>query len=305
MLSPAGTGELRIVAVGEILWDLLPTGRYLGGAPFNFTVHAARLGHRAKLVSAVGDDEPGRAAVNEMRALGAAVEWISTMPGLKTGTVTITVNEKGEPVYTIHHPAAYDCIRFEIEKQSTLVMFQPHWVYFGTLQPHSDLDGPGATLRHILRAAPSALRFYDVNLRPDSWDGPLVLQLLELADVVKLNIDEMRVLAGLAGLPGESVESFCRDCARRFSLQAICVTRGEAGCSVLVGERYTEAPGFSVKVADTVGAGDAFAAAFLHGFAGGWPAERIAEFANRAGALVASRPGGTPRWTVEDALALP
>ncbi len=298
------SSQLRVAAVGEILWDLLDTGRYLGGAPFNFTAHAARLGHLAPLVSAVGDDELGCAALDGMCALGVGSKFVSTNAVLKTGTVTVSLSADGQPAYTIHHPVAYDRIRFGADEHAAMAAFQPDWIYFGTLQPHSDLDGPCATLLRVLQAAPTALRFYDVNLRPASYTGPLVLQLLELADVVKLNIDEVLALQEIAGLSHASVEAFCRDCAKRFSLRAVCVTRGDAGCSLLVGNQFAEAPGFRVRVADTVGSGDAFAAAFLHGFTRGWAIQRIGEFSNRVGALVASRSGGTPEWNLDEALAL-
>lgn len=304
MVPAADGAELRIAAVGEILWDLFETVRYLGGAPFNFVVHAGRLGHRALLVSAVGEDEPGRTALARMRALGAGSEFISVSTELKTGTVTVRVNAGGEPGFTIHHPAAYDRIRFTAAQQRALAAFQPGWIYFGTLQPHSDLGGPCATLLDVLAAAPDALRFYDVNLRPASYTIPVVMRLLDLANAVKLNLSEAQLLADVMGLALYPLESFCGNCLKRFSLRAICVTKGAAGCAILIGGQYAEAPGFRVQVADTVGSGDAFSAAFLHGLASGWPIDRIAEFANRVGALVASRAGGTPEWTLAEALAL-
>lgn len=304
MVQSIGGGEPRIAAVGEILWDHFETGRYLGGAPFNFTVHTGRLGHQARLVSAVGEDEPGWAALARMRALGAVSEFVSTDPELKTGAVTVAVNTDGEPVFTIHHPAAYGRIPFGVAQQTALAAFRPGWVYFGTLQPHSDLRGPCATVLNLLDAVPDALRFYDVNLRPASYTMPIVMRLLELADVVKLNLAEAQLLAGAMGAGLHPLESFCIACMERFSLLAICVTRGAQGCALRIGDQYAEAPGYRVRVADTVGAGDAFAATFLHGMAGGWAIDRIAAFANRVGALVASRAGGTPLWTLAEALAL-
>jgi fructokinase len=149
----------------------------------------------------------------------------------------------------------------------------------------------------LLESYPDARRFYDINLRKDSYTAPLVLELLELADVVKLNDDELVHVQQMFGTSHASIERFCGDYASHFRWDAVCVTRGERGCAILKGREYVEVPGVPVKVADTVGAGDAFAAAFLHGFDQDWPAAKIGEFANRLGAIVASRPGGVPEWS--------
>jgi fructokinase len=152
-------------------------------------------------------------------------------------------------------------------------------------------------LRHCY---PDARRFYDINLRKDSYTAPLVMELLHHADVVKLNDDELVQVQQMIGTSHTSIEDFCRDTASRFRWDAVCVTRGERGCAILKGDEYVEVPGVPVQVVDTVGAGDAFAAAFLHGLDQGWPAEKIGGFANRLGALVASRAGGVPEWSMRE-----
>jgi fructokinase len=148
----------------------------------------------------------------------------------------------------------------------------------------------------LLESYPEARRFYDINLRKDSYTAQLVMELMQSAGVVKLNDEEMVQVQQMAGTSYASIEEFCRDYASRFGWDAVCVTRGERGCAILRGREYVEVPGVPVKVADTVGAGDAFAAAFLHGLNQGWPAAKIGAFANRLGAIVASRPGGIPEW---------
>jgi fructokinase len=122
--------------------------------------------------------------------------------------------------------------------------------------------------------------------------------------VVKLNDQEAGEIARIFGHPLQSLEQFSRTLAAKFGWRAVCVTRGERGCVLLIGETYVEAPGYPVEVVDTVGSGDAFAAALLHGMGKRWPAGKIADFANRVGALVASRPGAISSWTVEEAGAL-
>jgi fructokinase len=154
-------------------------------------------------------------------------------------------------------------------------------------------------LLRVLDALPAATRFYDVNLRP-GFDSPeLVSELLARATVVKMNESEMSAVSQFNGLPPE-LEDFCRAAAQRFGWRAVCVTLGERGCAVLADGQYAVAAGYPVTVADSVGAGDAFAAAFLHGLAQGWPVSRVATFANRVGSVVASRVGATPDWNVAE-----
>ena len=174
----------------------------------------------------------------------------------------------------------------------------PDWIAFGTLvsmHPHA---------RHLLHTTiqrfPHARRFYDINLRRDSYTSELVASLCQLAQVVKLNDLEVGMVGHMFGTPETDLESFCRSYAARFGWQAVCVTRGSQGCALLLAGEYLELPGYRVTVADTVGAGDAFAAALVHGIHAAWPAHHVGDFANRLGALVASRAGGVPAWTADD-----
>jgi fructokinase len=159
-------------------------------------------------------------------------------------------------------------------------------------------------LLETMDAIPRARRFYDVNLRPKSFTSELVLELLGRATVVKLNQDEVRSLDLMFQRSARTLEEFCRDYTARFGWEAVCVTRGDSGCAILARDQYVEVPGYRVQVADTVGAGDAFSAAFLHGLNAGWPAVQIGDFANRLGALVASRPGGAAPWSLDEIEAL-
>ena len=138
----------------------------------------------------------------------------------------------------------------------------------------------------------------------DSFQAPLVKDLLARARVVKLSADEAKAIDRMLGRVSRSLEDFCRCYARDFGWDAVCVTRAEKGCVLLVGEDYVDARGYSIHVADAVGAGDAFAAAFVHGLGMGWPPADIADFSNRLAAVVASKPGAIPPWTLEEVRAL-
>jgi fructokinase len=206
------------------------------------------------------------------------------------------------PHYAIHRPAAYDFPALSPAEFDALLSPAPDWIYFGTLQ---QMSAPAnALILKLLSAAPAAKRFYDLNLRVNSYTPELVRTLARHTNILKLNEQEVPALRQIGGFQGDSVAQFCRNCQRIFQLDAVCVTLGARGCALLLGNEYLEAHGFPVKVVDTIGAGDAFSAALLHGINAGWVPLRICDFANRIGALVAGRPGGTPKWTIAEAVAL-
>jgi fructokinase len=283
---------MLVTSLGEILWDLIGGQELLGGATFNFSVQLSRLGHQVSFLSAVGDDDRGRRALQTASQLGLSTKFIRTVKGAPTGTVSVVIDAEGQPTFEIHRPAAYDFVELPA------LDAPPQWIYHGTLQfvePRMR-----ALLLELVRLYPDARRFYDINLRKNSYTPALVMELLPLANVVKLNDDELSHVQRMAGTSHASTEKFCRDYAARFHWDALCVTRGERGCAILQGAEYVEVDGIPVDVADTVGAGDAFAAAFLHGLSQNWPPAKTGAFANRLGALVASRPGGVPNWSWTD-----
>ncbi len=291
-----------MVSVGEILWDVFPNAEHLGGAAFNFAAHAARLGHRVWFVSAVGDDDRGCRALEEARRLGVDTRFVAVLPGQVTGIVTVTLDAGGQPSFVIHRPAAYDQAALTAGDLEELSATCPDWIYYGTLFPMH--PNGRRLLLGLIETLAGAGRFYDLTLRPDPYTPGPVSDRLARAAVGNLNHGEAEVLAAMLGLPSSGPEPFCRALARRHGLRAVCVTHGAGGCSLLAGEEFIRAPGYPVRVADTVGAGDAFAAALVHGLSAGWEIPEIADFANRVGALVAGRAGGTPVWSVEEARAL-
>jgi fructokinase len=293
---------MKIVAVGEVLWDILPSAEHLGGAPFNFAWHAHNLGHAVCFVSAVGNDRRGQQALDQMSEAGLPTRFIQRVPHHSTGAVTVAMDSIGLPHYTIHRPAAYDFPALDPAGFDALLNPAPDWIYFGTLQQMS-APAHHLTLK-LLAAVPSARHFYDINLRSHSFTPQLVLTLAQHAHVLKLNEQEVPALREIAAIRGNSREEFCRSCLSAFQLDAICITLGPEGCALLMDNDYLESPGFPIDVADTIGAGDAFSAALVHGIHAGWPSSQIAAFANRVGAIVASRSGGTPHWAVTEAMAL-
>ena len=293
---------MNIVSIGEVLWDVFGETEHLGGAALNFAAHAKILGHSVSFISAVGEDQRGRRALEKMEAMGLPTRFVCQVKDHPTGTVTVSLNASGQPHFTIHRPAAYDFPELSAGDLSTLCACLPDWIYFGTLFQMSP-DAKAVTLK-VIEANPKARRFYDVNLRENCYEASLVNELMSLATAVKLNDQEVDTIQSMFHWSCRTLLDFCQATARRFGWEAVCVTRGEEGCVLWLDGQYVEAEGYDVRVADTVGAGDAFAAAFVHGMKCGWRPGEIADFANRVGALVASRPGGTPQWTIEEAEAL-
>jgi fructokinase len=281
----------RALVVGEVLWDVFPDAIRLGGAPLNFAAHLRRLGHAPRIVSAVGQDARGETATAAITSLGLDTIFLQSSDHFRTGTASVSLGTDDAASFAIERPAAYDAVRISDAMLAQIKEWNPSWCYFGTLFP-SRANGRHV-LRQLLAALPEARRFYDVNLRPGFESLELTCDLLHRADVVKVNERELTQVCDWLGLAAD-LEGFCRDGAARFGWQAACVTLGSRGCVLLVGDDYVEAAGVPVAVADTVGAGDAFAAAFMHGLVEGWPATTIAEFANRTGADVVSARGAIP-----------
>jgi len=290
-----------VAVLGEILWDLFPDSIHLGGAPLNFGVHARRLGHPVYLISAVGADELGTRAASDIAALALDTTFLQTTAALPTGTATIALSAEGNTSFRIHRPAAYDAMRFTNQDLEQLKYKKPGWLYFGTL--FASMPEGRCVLDRLVNALDDTVKFYDLNLRPSADSPELVKHLLEQADVVKLNEEELSRVHAFCSLPS-SIEGFCREGVARYGWRSVAVTLGARGCALLAHDSYVEEGGCAVDVADTVGAGDAFAAAFMHGLDANWPLREVATFANRVGALVASRHGAIPDWTVEEVVRL-
>jgi fructokinase len=280
----------HVIAVGEILWDLLPAGRELGGAPANFIQHARALGADAALVSRVGDDDLGRQAVDRLQARGVATDLIQVDRAAPTGTVGVEIGPDHQPRFTIHENVAWD--RLTVEDAALAALRAADAVCFGSLAQRTACSVE-AVRRLVGTARPGALRVCDINLRPPFVRQEVVKASLGLANVLKLNDQELPVLAemlGLAGDEGHQLEAL----VRRYSLRLVALTRGGRG-SLLVGEGgCSERPAVAVDVADTVGAGDAFAAALTLGLLHGWPLEETNRLAAEVAAFVCSRRGGAP-----------
>jgi fructokinase len=292
---------VRLLSIGEILWDQFDSDERLGGAPLNVAIHAARLGHDTAILSAVGLDARGSRALDLIRNSGVDARFIARTDRAPTGTASVVLDESGVPVFEIARPAAYDFPRVDAAQVDAVRSWQPDWIVFGTIAQATPavLD----LTERVIDACPRAGRLYDVNLRPGATADSLILSLLELATAVKAHEHEVVRLVAFSGLSSPTAgwpETVCRRLAEQFALRSVSVTRGDRGAALFLDGSYVEVQAPTVQIVDTVGAGDAFAAALLHGISSGWPASEVADLATRVGSLIAGRPGATPSWTIDE-----
>lgn len=282
------TSPSTVVGIGEILWDLLPSGRQLGGAPANFAYCAHLLGDRGKVVSRIGNDDLGADVRNRLRESELSDEFVQRDPLHPTGTVNVEVDSAGQPKFEIKYPAAWDFIEWngELEKLAN----SADAVCFGSLAQRWDASRQ-TILRFLDSTRNTALRILDVNLRQAFYSAAIITDSLVRASAVKLNDQELPIIAKLLGI---SEIDLCREMMQEFDLEIVCVTRAEKGSLLVTRSCSDQHPGFRVQVKDTVGAGDAFTAGLVHEFLRGSPLEKINDTANRMGAWVASCDGAMP-----------
>ena len=291
-----------ILGIGELLWDLLPDGRQLGGAPANFAVLAGGLGNHAAILSRIGRDDLGREAIARLDALPVDPSYLQVDPSLETGRVTVQLRNR-QPSYTIHQPAAWDAL--ELSDAWVQLAARAGALSFGSLAQRS-LESRQTIQTLAAQTTSNCIRVFDVNLRVPFYSGEVIQESLELATVMKMNDTEVPLVLGLLGLqggdglePGPLNANAERQGAERLlnefpTLQMVAVTRGGHGSMLVTRDEWHEHPGLPVKVADTVGAGDAFTAAMTHYLLRGADLATLNEAGNRWGGWVASQSGAMP-----------
>jgi fructokinase len=283
--------ERTIVGLGELLWDLLPSGKQLGGAPANFAYITNLLGDTGIPASRVGRDSLGDEALQRLAQLSLRDAFVQRDPTNPTGTVKVEIDASGQPRFDISESVAWDFLEFTPAWQQLAGAADA--VCFGSLAQRSPQSR--TTVRSFLRATRlEAVRIFDVNLRQNFYTAEVLAESMQLATIVKLNHEELPKIMPLFGWEHRSEEDSARRLLDSHHLKLVCVTRGNGGSLLLSSDERSEHPGFRVKVADTVGAGDAFTAALVHGYLRGTSLSQINDAANRIGAWVASQPGATP-----------
>lgn len=283
----ANTASSPILCFGEVLWDLLPSGKVAGGAPMNVAMRLHRLGRKVKFVSRVGEDDMGTELMDYLKQEQLDVSLVQTDPQHPTGRVNVDVSDPTEVRYDIEAPAAWDFIAPNEANQS--MAGQASLLVYGSLAARNEVSH--ACLLALIEQAP--LRVFDVNLRPPHFSHALLDELLQHTDWLKLNHHELEMITDGYGETGDR-EARMRALAKRHQLSSICVTLGGDGAMMLQEGKLYQQAGFSVTVADTIGSGDSFLAAWIHQMMDEQSPQHCLKYACAIGALVASKAGATP-----------
>ena len=283
-----------ILSIGETLYDSLPNGIFLGGAPLNVAVHAAQLGAHSVYASAVGDDALGRDAVRRLEAAGVDTTLVQSVKGLETGFVSCVVDESGDATYTIDSPSAWDAVL--ATDVLTSVANAVACVVHGSLALR------GQTTAETIEkcAASAAKRVFDVNLRPmpDGVDArAAIAPLLEECWLLKMNEDELEEVASWFHVAADApLDEKLLLLQKRLGPDYLVVTRAERGAALVAkADGFLSVDGVAVDVKDTVGSGDAFTARLVFGLLGDEAPGDALRAATRLGSWVATQPGATPK----------
>lgn len=291
-------GPVTVVAIGEILWDIFPDDKRIGGAPANFAYYAHKLGERVALISRVGQDSLGRQAMSACHSAGLIADFIQKDLIHPTGKVRVDLDKRGVPRFEIEPNSAWDFL----EENETVISLTKvaRAVCFGTLAQRN--ENSRKTIQNLLdMVGPGCLRVLDLNLRPPFYDREVIESSLRKADVLKLNSDELKILSGFYSLKGNPAE-LVRALLDKFSLKYVALTRGSEGSLIISQGRESEHPGYLVNVVDTVGAGDAFTAALVCGLLSNRDLDEISKLANQLASFVCTKQGA---WVNISDLARP
>ena len=281
-------GMNKIVCFGEVLWDVFPTHKKIGGAPLNVAFRLRSFKNEVAIISAVGNDALGKSILKFVKEKGIQLTSIGVLNDFSTGAVVVTLNEKGAASYEILHPRAWDKIQFttiasEVVKQSDAFVF-------GSLVTRDSISRN--TLYQLLEFA--KYKVFDVNLRPPFYENQILIELMQKADFIKLNDDELYEISAFMGSKFNNLEQNIHFISKETNTQHICVTKGEHGAVLLYDSKLYYNSGFKIKVADTVGSGDSFLGSLISKLINGEKPQKAVDFACAVGALVAQSDGANP-----------
>jgi fructokinase len=289
-----------IVSFGEALWDLLPTGPVLGGAPLNFAYRVNSLGHRSIIVSRLGKDDLGAKAREQIVTLAmddTCLQWDDAYP---TGTVKVYFDEDKNPYYTIIENVAYDYIESSADLAN--IVKSADCLCFGTLAQRNTVSRQ--TLQSLLSKFSGKFRLLDINLRKNCYSDETLKSALEQANVLKLNDEELAVLVDLLELRSNSAPDQAENLLNHAGLEYCVVTLGERGAFALShrGEKIYS-PGYQVSLVDPCGSGDGFSAGFIHALLEGGSLNKACRLGNALGAMVAQQQGATQPISYREVMA--
>lgn len=283
----------KIVCFGEVLFDVFPTHTKIGGAPLNVGLRLASLGIETQIISRIGQDAKGKELLDFIEANDVSTTYIQTDSHFSTGEVTVKLDEKGSASYTINYPVAWDKIEATPEAHD-IVSFADA-VVFGSLVCRDTASYQ--SLLSLLNVA--KYKIFDVNLRAPFYTKELLSDLMNKADFIKFNDDELYEISAYLGSPYHSLEQNMQFIAEKTNTQHICVTKGSHGAVLFYNDQLFYNSGYKITVADTVGAGDSFLAGLLSKLLAGIAPQEAINFACALGALVAQEEGANPKISKE------
>lgn len=289
----------KIVAFGEVVWDMLPNGKVLGGTPLNLVFRCNSFGEEGYLLSRIGDDALGHAALRRLHELGISDENVQVDGEFPTGTVEITFDEKKEPVYNITLDVAFDHIEFSAE--ALKLARNANCLFFGLLPQRFGISKN--TIRELINESPDSLKFFDLKLFEHFFDVKVVENLLQSANIVRIKEKEMAFLSEKLGIEFTNLVEFGDRLCEKYKVDLVLVTRGQNG--VFAYDKKLGAfldSGYKIKMKDNIGSGMAFSAGFLHLYLNGKPIQEALQFGNAAGALNATLRGATTFFDKNDVI---
>lgn len=278
-----------VVGLGEVLWDMLPEGRKIGGAPVNFAYHAGQFGIDTMAVSAIGNDKLGEDTIAEMN--GKHLNHIFPSVPYPTGSVQVSLDEKGVPAYDIKENVAWDNIPFTNEIESVARNCQA--VCFGSLAQRNAVSRN--TIRKFIESTPSGcIRIFDINLRQNFYTSNVIRDSLEHCNILKINDEEIMLVSRMFNYDSSNIENVCRTIMEDFSLEMVILTCGTKGSYIFTKGGVSFMPTPKVNVADTVGAGDSFTGSFCAAILRGLPVAEAHKKAVEVSAYVCTQNGAMP-----------
>lgn len=281
--------KYKVAGIGELLWDVLPSGKQAGGAPFNFAYHAGQAGCEPYVYSAVGKDDLGRELLLKASQIGINDKYIQEN-NYPTSTVAITLNSQGHPDYTIYENVAWDFMSWNTNMNELSKKLDA--VCFGSLAQRNPVSEQA--IRSFLAALnPECLKVFDINLRQRYFNKETIVKSLQLADVLKLNDEELPILSQYFDLKGE-VDNQLKAIIKKFCLKYIVYTMGSEGSIIISPDDYSFMKAPKVNVCDTVGAGDSFTATLVAGLLHQTSLREVHKNATEVAAYVCTQKGAIP-----------
>lgn len=280
--------ELKAVCFGEVLWDVFGNEKKIGGAPLNVALRMKTLGCEVTVISCVGNDEDGKAIINQVKSLGLETNTIVTSEDFPTGLVNVTLNERGSASYEIAYPAAWD--KIVLNNQAIKLVTEANVLIYGSLVCRDEVSR--LALEELLKI--NVYKVFDVNLRKPHYSYAILEQLMHSANFIKFNDEELLEIAAAMHSPFTGLEENMLYISEKTQVTAMCVTKGKHGALLMWEGQLYKNGGYPVEVSDTVGAGDSFLAALITSLLNGKEPQTAINFACAVGALVAGAPGGNP-----------